>query len=181
MNAPTPLPTASKAREYRDAFDATFAAPPPPPAPPTVALLLVRADDTLFAVKRVEMTGFVRGENIAPAPGRAAAFLGLTEIRGEIYPVWSLAGLLGRPLPAPGSPCWLVLAQAAGGAPCAIACAAVEKLVFVPEAGLTAPSRPGARVVAPWGSALVPVIDLPALLADIWQRKESPHTRRTHP
>lgn len=181
MNVPAPLPAGSKAREFRAEFDATFAAPPPPPAPPTVALLLIRVDGAPFAVRRSEMSGFVRGEAIAPAPGRAGAFLGLTEIRGEIYPVWSLPGLLGRPLPPAGSACWLVLAQNAAGAPCALACTAVEKLIFVPEAALTAPARAGAPVLAPWGTALVPVIDLPALLADILQRKQSPNTRSNPP
>ncbi|MBS0631941.1 MAG: chemotaxis protein CheW [Verrucomicrobia bacterium] len=172
MNAPAPLPSSTKAREYRDAFDATFAAPPPPPAPPVVALLLVRVDGSLFAVRRSEMTGFVRGDAIAPAPGRASAFLGLAEMRGEIYPVWSLAGLLGRPLPPPGSSCWLVLVQNSAGAPCALACAAVDKLIFVPESDLTAPARPGAPALAPWGAESVPVVDVPALLADIFKRKQ---------
>ena len=94
------LPLSAKARELRQTFDATFAVPPPPPAPPTVALLLVRAGGELVAVRRAELTGFVRGDAIALTPSRSPAFAGLAGLRGGLYPVWSLAGLLGRP-PAP--------------------------------------------------------------------------------
>lgn len=108
----------------------------------------------------------------APLPAGSKA----REFRAEFD-----ATFAAPPPPPAGSACWLVLAQNAAGAPCALACTAVEKLIFVPEAALTAPARAGAPVLAPWGTALVPVIDLPALLADILQRKQSPNTRSNPP
>lgn len=164
--------SSAKARELRQAFDAAFAAPPPAAKTPTVALLLVRAGGGLLAVKRADVTGFVRGENIALTPGRSPAFLGLAGLRGGLYPVWSLARLLDRPA-ASAAAKWLVLTEPRGGIPCAFACEAFEKMIFVPETAMIAPARPDALAMAPWDSGLVPVVDLPALHADILKRKES--------
>lgn len=186
MKTPAPLPHSTKAGELRQAFDAIFAAPPPPPPPPTVALLLVRAGGELVAVKRTELTGFVRGEAIMLTPGRSPAFVGLAGLRGGLYPVWSLALLLGRPAASAGAASWLLLAEASGATLCAFACEAFEKMIFVPEAAVAGPVRRDApagftSVVVPWGAALVPLVDLPALQADIWKRKESTLPRRTTP
>lgn len=175
-----PLPLSAKARELRSAFDAAFALPPSPPSPATAALLLVRAGGERFALKRAELTGFVRGDAIALTPGRSPAFLGLAALRGGLYPVWSLAGLLGH-LPAPiGAACWLMLAEASAGAPCAFACDAFEKMIFVPEAALSTPSG-SASATVPWGTALVPLVDLTALQAEILKQKESTQLRRSLP
>lgn len=176
------LPLSAKARELRQAFDATFAIPPPPPNPPTAALLLVRAGGELVALRRAEMTGFVRGDAIALTPGRSPTFAGLAGLRGGLYPVWSLAGLLGRPSVPAGAGCWLVLAEGKG-IPCAFSCEGLEKMIFVPEAAIA--RRDGltrsTQGVVEWNSTLVPVVDLPALQADIWKRKESTQPRRPPP
>lgn len=176
----------TKAGELRQAFDAAFAVSPPPPPPPTVALLLVRVGGELAAVKRTEMTGFVCGDAVVLMPARSPAFLGIAGLRGGLYPVWSLAVLLGRPPAPPGTARWLLLAEASGAAPCAFACEAFEKMIFVPESVVAGPARHDApagltAVVVPWGAALAPLIDLPALQADIWKRKESTLPRRTTP
>ena len=180
-----PLPLSTKARELRQAFDESFAVPPPPPAPPAVALLLVRVAGELLAIRRTDMAGFVRGENLALVPSGIPAFLGLAGLRGGLYPVWSLASLLGRSPPPAGSGCWLVLAESRD-APCAFACEAFEKMIFVPAAAVTGHARHDESAgfipaMAPWASALVPVIDLPALQAHIWKRKESMQPRRITP
>ncbi len=179
-------PLSAKARELRQAFDATFAVPPPPPNPPTIALLLVRAGGELVAVRRTEMTGFVRGDSIALTPGRSPAFVGLAGLRGELYPVWSLAGLLDRPSAPPGAACWLVLAEERPGVPCAFACEAPEKMIFMPEAAIAAsvrrdsPTKPTQGVLE-WNSTLLPVVDLSALRTAIGKRKESTQPRRSPP
>jgi chemotaxis signal transduction protein len=171
---------ARQLRQLRQVFDAAFAVAPPPPEAPAVALLLVRAGGELCAVRRAEMTGFGRGENLAPTPGRSPGFLGLTGVRGGLYPVWSLAVLLGRSGAPAGAARWLVLAEEAGGAPCAFACEAFEKMVFLPSSALDA-SAGRAKVMARWGAALVPVVDLPSLLADIRQRQASTQPRSPSP
>jgi purine-binding chemotaxis protein CheW len=180
------LSLSAKARELRQVFDATFALPPPPPASPAIALLLVRAGGDLLAVRRAELTGFVRGEALALTPGRSPAFLGLAGVRGGLYPVWSLAGLLGRPIAPAGAACWLLLAAARAEAPTAFACEAFEKMIFVPETAFASPARRDgtaglAQAMVPWGNALVPVVDLPALQADLWKRKESTQPRKSPP
>lgn len=176
------LPLSAKARELRQVFDATFAIPPAPTNPPTVALLLVRAGGELAAVRRAEMTGFVRGDAIVLVPGRSPAFAGLAGLRCGLYPVWNLAALLGRSSMPGGAGCWLVLAEA-NGVPCAFACEGLEKMIFVPEAAVarrdaSTGATPG---MVEWNFTLVPVVDLPALQADIWKRKESTPTRRPPP
>jgi purine-binding chemotaxis protein CheW len=179
-----PASLSAKARELRQVFDATFAVPPPPPAPPAVALLLVRAGGEVLAVRRTELTGFVQGEALALAPGQSPAFLGLVGVRGGLYPVWSLAGLVGGPTVPAGAACWLLLAAARAEAPCAFACEAFEKMIFVPETAFANPARRDAansltQAMVSWGNALVPVVDLPALQADLWKRKESTQPRKS--
>ena len=171
----------AKARELREAFDAAFARPPSPPPPATIAVLIVRVGGELLAVKRAELTGFVRGENLAPAPGRTPAFLGLAGLRGELHPVWSLALLLDRAPPPGASVRWLLLATAPGGAPCALACEAFEQIAFVPEEAFATSGPSGAPVAIPWGAMLVPVVDLPRLLADLRARTDSSQPRRSSP
>lgn len=175
----------SRTRELRRAFDATFAAPPPPPAPPTSALLLVRAGRELIAIDRRETTGFARADSVVRAPGRSPAFLGIAALRDDLFPVWSLAGLLGQPVPAAGSG-WLALTQASDRAPCAFYCEAFERMILVPTAVLASAARrdppPGlSTAMAPWGASLVPLADLPALHAEIRKRKDSLNLREPSP
>jgi len=149
-------------------------------------LLLVRVGGEMLAVRRAETTGLIRSETIVLTPGRSPAFLGLVGLRGGLYPIWSLATLLGRPAPAAGPAAWLVLTEARGTDMCAFACEAFEQMIFVPEGAIaTQPPRDGSTAftpaTSPWGTALVPVVDLPALQADIWKRKEPTQPRRTTP
>lgn len=179
MTALEPWMFSHQARELRRAFDATFALPPSPPSPPTVALLLVRAGGETVALKRTDMIGFVRGESIALTPGGSPAFFGLAGLRGGVFPVWSLAGLLGRSLAPVGAACWLALAQARANAPCAFACEAFERMIFLSETAFATVDAAG-RIVIPWGAAQVPVVDLSALQTGIWERKEATQPRRSN-
>ncbi|HYC69680.1 MAG TPA: chemotaxis protein CheW [Opitutaceae bacterium] len=167
---PTRTTLSAQARALRDAFDGAFAAPLPEPPPPAVALLVVRAGEELVAIRRTEMTGFARCENLVPTPGCSPAFLGLAGLRDGVHPVWDLANLLGHPA-ASAPPRWLVLAEAQPGEPCALACADFERLVFVSAGAITGAAReePGAVAdgLAPWGSALVRIVNLPALLTSL--------------
>lgn len=176
MNASaTPLLSA-KARALRETFDAAFASPPPPPPPEQTALLLLRVGGERIAVKRSEITGLIRAENFVPAPGRLPAFLGLAGVRGELYPVWSLAALLGR-AETVGAAGWFVLAATREAEPCAFVCDAFERLIFMDEVRLVVPApelrRGLVQALVPWDAALAPVVDLPALLEEIHQRRES--------
>ena len=175
----------SRARALREAFDATFARPPPAAPAAMIALLILRAGGERVAVRRDEMSGLVRAENnVAPVPGPSPAFLGLAGLQGELRPVWRLGALLdggARAASAPGRDTgWLVLADARADAPCAFACEAFERLVFVPETALFPASsreaRPGlVRAMASWDGVLLPVVDLPALQAEI-HRRHKPST-----
>lgn len=166
------LPLGERARALRQGFDAAFALPPAAAEKATAALLLVRAGAELLALHRAETTGLVRAENIAWSPARSPAFLGLASQRGELYPVWSLARLLGRPSPESSGLGWLVLTEARGGAPCAFFCEGFERMILVNPDVLTKAIRHEASAglsaaMVPWESSLVPVADLPALHTEI--------------
>lgn len=175
-----------RAAEWRRSFDATFAAPPPPPEPPRKALLLVRAGGELLAVKRDEMSGLVRSDRITLTPGRSPEYLGLAGLRGGLCPVWSLGGLMGHP-PAPVTGCcWLILAQMPAEVPCAFAFEVFEKLILTREAAFATSAHHDMRAgliqaMVPWASTLVPVVNLPALQAEIHKRKPSTPLRTSPP
>ncbi|HEY1111829.1 MAG TPA: chemotaxis protein CheW [Opitutaceae bacterium] len=154
----------------RDTFDAAFSRPVALWAAPAVALLLVRAAGERVALRRAELTGFVRAENLALVPGRSPAFLGIANLRDGLFPVWSLAVLLGRPLAAGTEIRWLALAEAKRGAPCAFACEGFDRMVFAPEDALNAASRGdirarGVSARLTWETEIVPVPDLVELQA----------------
>ncbi len=174
---------ATRAREYREDFDAAFALPPPPPPPATAAFVILRVGGERVAVRRTDLGGLVRIENtVAPVPGRSPAFVGLAGLQGGLLPVWRLATLLGGSgagAASGGEAGWLVLADSRAGAPCAFACEGFERMVFVPESVISAPA-PGdisagrAQALVPWDGTLVPVVDLPALQAEILRRYQPP-------
>ncbi len=170
-----------QACELRAVFDATFAAPLPPPPPETMALLRVYAGGEKIAIMRREMTGLTNAESLARAPGPSPAFLGFAGLHGELYPVWSLATLLGRPTAAsPWSSGWLLLTKRSNEGPCAFFCETLEQTDFVTEADLAeaAPSSPLIQAMTQGAEGAIPVISLPALREAVTSRKQiRPHGR----
>lgn len=179
MNSTDARSLAAKAHELRRAFDETFAQPPPPPPPATRAFLLVRAAGELLALQRDRLAGISLSHHVAPAPGGDRAFLGLVEAHHTYHPVWSLAGLLGRDVPPLGPSVWLVLAETTTGVRCAFACDAVEQMIFVTESEIIAPTRAGERALAKTAGGLAPIVEVPALHAEILKRKASKPSRST--
>ncbi|MBI2518517.1 MAG: chemotaxis protein CheW [Opitutae bacterium] len=175
-----PLPSMSvRVHDLRAEFDATFVRPIPPSPPAASALLLLCAGGERIAVKRDETTGLVRADNVVPTPSRSPGFVGLAGIRGELYPVWSLAGLLGRePCPVEGDTGWLVLAAARPGVPCAFACETFDHMAFISAQDIAPPG--GSRPMVSCDGALVPLIDLAALEAEI-HRCRGTNPSRTPP
>ncbi|HVT81301.1 MAG TPA: chemotaxis protein CheW [Phycisphaerae bacterium] len=169
------------AAALRTAFDTTFAQPPTLSSTATTALLMVRVAGQQFAIKRSEMSGLAHADNIAPVPGPSAAFLGVTGLRGQILPIWSLAGLMGIAAAPPQPEEWLVLLGEGSRDACAFACETIEQTLVVSEEAFAQPSASDSasrniQAVVRTDSALVPVLNLPALRASLRPRSNPAQT-----
>jgi purine-binding chemotaxis protein CheW len=98
-------------RRLREDFDAQFAKAPPLPEA-REELRAIRVAREPYALLMGEVGRLARCRAVTPLPGAPPAFVGLVEIRGEVLPLWGLAGLLGYPLPWP-PPRWLACCRAA--------------------------------------------------------------------
>jgi chemotaxis signal transduction protein len=164
-------PSSVTARTLREAFDAAFAAPLPEPAPSGEVLLILQAGGESLAVRRGEVTGFLRAAGIARAPGRSPAFVGLAAVRGEVFPVWNLADLMGRGRPADAGDGWLVLAGS-GDSSCAFVVEDFDQMFLAPAEALAGPQKTGGasalvKGAVQWNARLVPILDVPAALRRI--------------
>lgn len=105
-----------RAADLRAAFDRSFAEPARLDTEPTDDLLAIRIASEPYAIRCAQIAGLFADKKITRVPSRAAALLGIGGFRGAIVPVYSLAALLGHPMPA--TPRWVVIAS---GAPAALA------------------------------------------------------------
>ena len=97
--------------ELRESFDASFSRPPPVQKDPGEALLRLRVGGAPLLVRLGDLSGLHLLPRLVRLPGAPATLLGLTGLRGQLFAVHDLAGVLGlRTDEAPG---WLLLA---GGA-----------------------------------------------------------------
>jgi len=80
----------------RQAFDQAFAARPNAGAQDLQDLLSVRIAGEPYALRLAEMSGLSPNPRITPVPSAVSELLGLTAIRGVIFPVYSLAEILGH-------------------------------------------------------------------------------------
>ena len=99
-------------QRLREDFDAMFAAAPPPPPEEAEGLLAIRVAGDPYALRMAEVGRLAPCRAVTPLPGAPLAFTGLAGLRGEVLPLWDLAGLLGYPPPRP-HPRWLVCCRAA--------------------------------------------------------------------
>lgn len=125
---------------YRDAFDASFAAPAREEVAARV-LLALRAGDRAVAIDAAAVSRVDRVGRIARVAG-VGARVGLAAVRGRIVAVWDLAALLGAARPVGEAP-WLVVIEPG----IALACAAFEGLLHVPEAAIREVGGEEAHVV----------------------------------
>lgn len=155
-----------RAASLRQAFDAGFAAPRPVDPTPTEDFLAIRVGAEACALRLAEVAGLHADKKITRLPGAAAALLGIAGFRGTILPVYSLAGLLGRP--PEQAPRWLAVAS---GASIALGFEGFEGHLRIARAavlpGQEAEGRFYGRSYVRAGDVLCPVIDLTAVIAAI--------------
>jgi chemotaxis signal transduction protein len=115
--------SALTAETLRRAFDSAFASPFPERREDLDAFLTLRVSSTAYTMRVLEIAGLAPARSIVPLPSALPALLGLTAVRGSVYPVYCLEALLGGE-PANESPGWFVLCE--GTHPVALAFAQLE-------------------------------------------------------
>jgi purine-binding chemotaxis protein CheW len=150
--------------ELRREFDRTFAEPPRTGRGDTEDVLAIRIAGAAYALRVSEIRSVHRDCRWTAAPGRHPGFLGLTGVRGEAVPVYSLGTLLGAAV-ADASPRWLVLCG--GAARIGMAFDGFEGFRRI-AATAVSPAPPdragrGIRDVADIDGTARPVIDLKAV------------------
>jgi chemotaxis signal transduction protein len=157
------------AADLARAFDAAFAAPPRRPDGDLLDLLALRLAERPYAIRLTEISGLAAHRKVVPLPSRMPELLGLAGIRGSLVPVYSLAALVHDPPPREGGG-WLALCRAPE--PVALAFDELEGLLRVPRSDLL-PADGACRCVhhvARARGAVLPIVDVPAVLEAIQQR-----------
>jgi purine-binding chemotaxis protein CheW len=98
----------SAAQRLREAFDRAFSAPPADLSRELEPFVLLKVGDGAYAIRVREIRGFAAARRIIPLPSDVGDLLGLAGFRGNLVPVYDLAGLLGHG-PLGGPPRWFIL------------------------------------------------------------------------
>jgi chemotaxis signal transduction protein len=118
------------AEPLRRAFDRTFATPTAERAEDLESFLTLRIGSTGYAMRVLAIAGLTNARRIVPLAGARPAMLGLTAVRGRLFPVYSLEALVGEES-ASAPPRWFVLC--AGADPLALGFAQFEGHVLLPR------------------------------------------------
>lgn len=104
----TPAQPAAFAARLRSEFDRGFSLPAQAETARDRHLLAIRIGGRPYVLDPAEIAGLQVDRPVVRVPGPLPEWLGLAGIRGGLVPVYSLAALLGYPLPA-AQPRWLAL------------------------------------------------------------------------
>jgi chemotaxis signal transduction protein len=126
--------------QMRRVFDRAFAAPYSERRQDLEAFLTLRISTTAYALRVLGIAGLASARKIVPLGNAFPAMLGLTAVRGRLFPVYSLAALLGAE-PAGDAPRWLVLC--AGVDPVALGFTELEGHVLLPRSAIFATTGGG--------------------------------------
>lgn len=152
----------------RREFDAAFAAAPVEPVL-HVEMLALRAGTQRYLLRLSEISGLHTSADVTPVPSRLPELLGIASVRAALVPVFDVHALLG--LARSESPRWLVVL----GAPVmALAFTDLDAQLRVPETCVVASHAPGGHgfvgALATTETGVVPVLDLPAVHAEVTRR-----------
>jgi chemotaxis signal transduction protein len=166
-----------RAAQMRREFDALFAEPAAVGGAEGASFLALTVGNDPYALPVAQIRGLARDRPLAPLPGAPAGFLGLAGLRGEVLPVWDLAGLLGY---APAAGRWLAIAA---GDPAWGAAFDRFEGYLRQEAGRLrpyqgqGPAAAFAHQALEEGAGLRPVLDLGLLRQQLHARIATPPTR----
>ncbi len=123
-------PKTSPAELLRRAFDDAFARSTVERRQDAEPYLALRVAATPYAIAVRQIGGFAPARKIVPWASPLPAMLGITAVRGRLYPVYSIEALLAQS--TNDEPRWLILCG--GAEPVALSVAAFEGHVQVPSA-----------------------------------------------
>jgi chemotaxis signal transduction protein len=92
----------------RREFDASFAVASDREEIAVEDFLLLRVVEHRYAVRLREISGIAKSRSLTRVPSSTRELLGVAAVRGELFPVFALAGLLEHRESA-GAPSWLLL------------------------------------------------------------------------
>jgi chemotaxis signal transduction protein len=170
-----PTTEALRARllDLRQSFDRAFVEPIAEQAVETFDVLDIRVGRERFALRLSQIAALEADRTITAVPSDHPELLGIAGVRGSVVAVFDLAALLD--LPRPESVRWLVLAKAA---PLALAFSDFEgQRALSPDVIARAEADRAGRVrdLIRQDGAAVPLIDVPALIADLEKRPGRSH------
>jgi len=152
----------------RREFDRSFQAPPGATEENHESLVTIRVAGEALAVRTRDITEVARHTRIVPVPTRVPGLLGITAIRGALFPVYDLAALLGFP-PAAGLGSWLMLTNRE--TPVGLAFDELEARVEISRAclygGEPSLARAHLRLVARLEAGHRAVVDIPGIVEQI--------------
>lgn len=144
----------------RDDFDRSFERPLELPDPGGVQLLCIRAAEERVALRLDEVQGLHLCSVIARVPGSPADLLGLATLRGQLWPAYDLAALMGWNRPGPRR----VLCLARSRPPLAFAFESLDSLRRVrPDELVRVSVHESSTEALKDGDELVPLLSLTAL------------------
>ena len=112
MSIVTPEEAASaSAEQLRRAFDQGFSVGHAEKRADAEPFVTLRVGSTAYALAVHEIAGFAAARKIVPLPSALPGLLGLTAVRGGLWPVYGLESLLGGEADEP--PRWLILCRGA--------------------------------------------------------------------
>lgn len=120
--------------------------------------VVIRVAGGIFALRSNTLAGFATDREVVPLPGSESSLLGVTSVRGRVFPVFGLAELLG--LSSTGPARWL--AWVAGEQPAGFAFAGLEGVhrVASQEVREGADAWSALRGTIDFRGSSIPVIDL---------------------
>lgn len=94
----------------RQKFDQSFAEQPAAIVEHHEALIAIRVAGEAYAVRTAQITGLAKLKRIMPVPSLVPGLLGITALRGALFPAYDVAALLGLSA-AGGEHTWIMFAD----------------------------------------------------------------------
>lgn len=170
-----PMTLETRAADLRSAFDRSFALPPAQAPEELDDLLTIRVAGLPYAIRLREVAGIVARRKVISLPTTGSHLLGVSGIRGDIVPVFSLASVLGHD-PATDSPRWMILCKTTDLL--GLGFSDFEGYLQVPKSSFRSEQRPSTshgyvKEAVRTEAAVLPVIRVPLVCAAL-QHRNSP-------
>ncbi len=162
-------------------FDGAFAMAHEERAEDRELIIVIRVAGELFAVRTAQITGVTRLRRIAPLPTSVPAFLGITSVRGHLFPAYDTAALLGLPA-RESEKGWMIFANC--DPPIGLVFEGIDAQMEVACACIyenqTSNSRDYLRRIVKFGKTNRAVIDIPGLVEEIRRQARASEIQRSN-